>query len=92
MSKIRVYCPNHGLLKEIEMDCMWVGKPPMPEYEDAFCPKCGAKTRIVRDKKEHLVYSWTAQDEKKEQFRKSFGIESDKNEKVTKTCKDTWDY
>jgi|WetSurMetagenome_2_1015567.scaffolds.fasta_scaffold126852_6 hypothetical protein len=92
MSKVRIYCPNHGLIKEIEMDCMWLGHPPMPEIEYAFCPKCGEKTTIKRSKPYNKVYEWTDQDEKKERYRRSFGIESDENGKVTKICRDVWDY
>jgi len=92
MSKVRVYCPNHGLIKEIEMDCMWLGNPPMPEIEDAFCPKCGAKTTIKRSKEHNTSYNWTAQDETKERYRRSFGMEVADDGTVTKIHRDTWDY
>jgi len=84
MSKVRVYCPNHGLIKEIEMDCMWVGKPPMPEIEDAFCPKCGEKTTIKRSKEHNSSYNWTDQDKNKERYRRNFGMVFDKDGTVTK--------
>jgi hypothetical protein len=64
-SNVRVYCPNHGLIKTIEMDCMWKGRPPMPEIEDAFCPKCGERTKIVKSKPHRESYSWTSDDEKR---------------------------
>jgi hypothetical protein len=92
MTKVRIYCPNHGLIKEIEMDCMWVGKPPIPEIEDAFCPKCGSPTKIVRDKKNHSSYNWTREDESKERYRRSFGMDIDSDGKVTKIHTDNWDY
>lgn len=58
MAKVRVICPNHGIVHTIEMACMWLGRPPMPEIENAYCPKCGAKTVIERDK-EPDIKSWT---------------------------------
>jgi len=58
MSEVLVICPNHGIIKRIEMDCMWLGKPPMPEIENAYCPLCGAKTVIEYPKRSHTS-SWT---------------------------------
>lgn len=56
MNQIRVICPNHGIISKIEMACMWVGKPPEPETECAFCPKCGSKTVIERDPPQNTSY------------------------------------
>lgn len=57
MALVRVICPNHGVVHKIEMACMWIGRPPMPEIENAYCPKCGAKTVIERDA-EPDIKSW----------------------------------
>ena len=57
MAKVRAICPNHGIVYEIEMACMWLGRPPMPEIEYAYCPKCGSKTVIERDP-EPDIKSW----------------------------------
>lgn len=67
MAEVLVICPNHGIVKRIEMDCMWLGRPPMPEVENAFCPICGAKTIIERPdrKATHSVYTWTKKDARK---------------------------
>lgn len=60
MSKVRVICPKHGIIKEIEMACMWLGRPPFPEVDNAYCPYCGAKTVVERDN-EPMVKTWTYQ-------------------------------
>ena len=62
MSKVRVICPNHGVIKEIEMACMWLGNPPMPEVQYAYCSKCGSKTIIEYDEEPHAK-SWSYKDQ-----------------------------
>jgi hypothetical protein len=84
MSKVKVICPNHGIVQEIEMACMWIGNPPMPEIDFAFCSKCGSKTVIERDKNLSMSYMWTYKDEYKdsevkfyrEKYKKEFGLEN----------------
>lgn len=49
MSQVRVICPNHGIINTIEMAVTWIGRPPNPEVDFAFCPTCGSKTVIERD-------------------------------------------
>jgi hypothetical protein len=56
MAKHRAICPVHGIVKEIEMACMWLGRPPIFEIDFAHCPKCGAKCRIEKDKYEGTAY------------------------------------
>lgn len=73
MSKVRVICPKHGVIKEIEMACMWLGRPPMPEFDNAYCPLCGSKTIIERDN-EPMVKTWKHyEDDKKarDDYKKS---------------------
>lgn len=88
MALVRVICPNHGVVKTIEMACMWLGRPPMPEIEDAYCPKCGAHTVIERDK-EPDVKSWSYTQNRKDdndyksseidyyrkKYKREFGLE-----------------
>lgn len=85
MAETKVICPNCGIIKRIEMACMWLGRPPMPEIEDAFCPRCGAKTVIERGKEPSSV-SWNSksndQDYKKreidyyrDKYKREFGLE-----------------
>lgn len=85
MSEVRVICPNHGVIKRIEMACMWMGRPPMPEIDNAFCPICGAKTVIERDEQPSLSYcSWSQKDDNdyklaeikryREKYKKEFGL------------------
>lgn len=65
MAKVRAICPNHGIVYEIEMACMWMGRPPVPEIENAYCPKCGAKTVIERDA-EPDISSWHYEQNRKD--------------------------
>jgi predicted RNA-binding Zn-ribbon protein involved in translation (DUF1610 family) len=86
MAETKVICPNCGIIKRIEMACMWLGRPPMPEIENAFCPKCGAKTVIERDK-ESTSMSWNYNkkndndykkreiDYYRDKYKKEFGLE-----------------
>lgn len=67
MAETKVICPNCGIIKRIEMACMWVGRPPIPEIDDAFCPRCGAKTIIERGIETSSV-SWTS-------YKKEYGLE-----------------
>jgi hypothetical protein len=62
---VRVYCPNHGLIETVETDVFYKGKSPMPEVNNAFCPKCGSPTNLVRSKPHRKSYSWTSEDEKR---------------------------
>jgi hypothetical protein len=87
MSEVLVICPNHGIIKRVEMACMWLGRPPMPEVENAFCPLCGAPTVIERPKNDHQAKSWTynKKDDNKykeseikfyrDKYKKEFGLE-----------------
>jgi hypothetical protein len=90
VSKVRVICPNHGIIQEIEMACTWLGRPPIPEIDYAFCPKCGAKTVIERDKQESygsytFGSTWSQKDNNdykereiklyREKYKKEFGLE-----------------
>jgi len=64
MSKIRVICPNHGIVQTIEQDAMWVGKRPSPHY---FCPKCGAKTVVEHPRRpQYKVYVASSKKEQDE--------------------------
>lgn len=84
MSEVRVICPNHGIIKKIEMACMWVGRPPVPEIDYAFCPWCGANTVIERDE-QYSYDSWSQKDNNdyklseikryREKYKKEFGLE-----------------
>jgi len=75
MAVTKVICPVHGVIKEIEMACMWKGRPPMPEIDDAFCPLCGSKTVIKRGKDMNVVYSWSCKDEEKFNRRKGRSVD-----------------
>jgi len=67
VAEIKVICPNCGIIKRIEMACMWLGRPPIPEIDNAFCPICGAKTIIERGI-ETSSAGWTS-------YKKEFGLE-----------------
>ena len=60
--QIRVICKNHGIIKTYEMDCMWVGIPPMPEMYNKYCPICGKRTIIERDERVSGVYTYSRKD------------------------------
>lgn len=59
MSKVRAICPNHGIIKEIDTEYMWIGKIPSLETDFMFCPKCGARTVIERDSDQWQCASYT---------------------------------
>ena len=89
MSKVRAICPNHGVVKEIEMACTWVGKIPSLETDFKFCPKCGARTVIERDvdysQSASYTYTYPSNDNNdykqqeinryREKYKKEFGLE-----------------
>jgi len=65
MTQVRVICKNHGVIKTIEMSCMWVGQPPNPEVAFRHCPLCGERTVIEQDEETigHWSYSRKDSDE-----------------------------
>jgi len=87
MSEVLIICPNHGIIKRIEMACMWLGRPPVPEVENKFCPLCGAPTVIEYPKHDYQMKSWTynKKDDNKykeseirfyrDKYKKEFGFE-----------------
>ena len=70
MGTITVICPEHGIIEIIQMDCMWLGHPPNPIFENAYCPKCGKKTTIERqgDDTTYKAY-WSSERAKNDRYR-----------------------